>query len=82
MHLITYIIYVYVFIEKLELARRSQVIQRNLPRPLEANMLILRPPSDSGNLTELQQAEELIKREMITMLHYDAVNNPVQGKYC
>uniref|UniRef100_A0A6M2DDQ3 Putative mrna splicing protein cdc5 myb superfamily n=1 Tax=Xenopsylla cheopis TaxID=163159 RepID=A0A6M2DDQ3_XENCH len=66
--------------QKLELARRSQVIQRNLPRPLEANMLILRPPSDSGNLTELQQAEELIKREMITMLHYDAVNNPVQGQ--
>lgn len=67
-------------IEKLELSRRSQVIQRNLPRPLEANMLILRPSADCAGLTDLQQAEELIKREMITMLHYDAVNNPLQGE--
>lgn len=29
-------------------------------------------------LTDLQRAEELIKREMITMMHYDATQNPVQ----
>lgn len=26
------------------------------------------------------QAEELIKQEMITMLHYDALHNPVDAK--
>ncbi|XP_043464216.1 cell division cycle 5-like protein [Leptopilina heterotoma] len=58
-----------------ELARRSQVIQREMPRPIEVNLNILRPTSDS--LNDLQRAEELIKREMITMLQYDALNNPV-----
>lgn len=50
-----------------ELAKRSQVIQRNLPRPTEVNTKILRPQSEKQNLTEQQQAEELIKHEMITM---------------
>lgn len=52
---------------KRELAKRSQVIQRNLPRPTEVNTKILRPQSEKQNLTEQQQAEELIKHEMITM---------------
>lgn len=60
-----------------ELKRRSQVIQHQLPRPLEINTTILRPPTDMVGLTELQRAEELIKQEMITMLHYDALLNPV-----
>ncbi|XP_051173244.1 cell division cycle 5-like protein [Leptopilina boulardi] len=58
-----------------ELSRRSQVIQRDLPRPIDVNLNILRPASDS--LSDLQRAEELIKREMITMLQYDTLNNPV-----
>lgn len=53
--------------KKRELARRSQVIQRDLPRPVDVNMHILRSLMDSP-LTDLQRAEELIKREMITML--------------
>lgn len=60
-----------------ELERRSQVIQKNLPRPFEINTTILRPPTDMVGLTDLQRAEELIKQEMITMLHYDAMLNPV-----
>lgn len=52
---------------KRELAKRSQVIQRSLPRPTEVNTKILRPQSEKQNLTEQQQAEELIKHEMITM---------------
>lgn len=60
-----------------ELARRSQVIQRDLPRPLDINTTILRPTSDMQGLTDLQRAEELIKKEMITMLHQDALLNPV-----
>lgn len=60
-----------------ELARRSQVIQKSLPRPFDINTTILRPPTDMTGLTDLQRAEELIKQEMITMLHYDAILNPV-----
>ncbi|XP_060820582.1 cell division cycle 5-like protein isoform X1 [Bombus pascuorum] len=62
---------------KKELSRRSQVIQRDLPRPVDVNMNILRPFMDTP-LTDLQRAEELIKREMITMLQYDALQNPTQ----
>lgn len=63
--------------KKRELARRSQVIQRDLPRPIDVNMNILRPFMDTP-LTDMQRAEELIKREMITMLQYDALQNPMQ----
>ncbi|KAK2585338.1 hypothetical protein KPH14_010019 [Odynerus spinipes] len=61
--------------KKRELAKRSQVIQRELPRPVDVNMNILRPFMDTP-LTDMQRAEELIKREMITMLQYDALQNP------
>lgn len=60
-----------------ELALRSQVIQRNMPRPLDINTTILRPTGDYQQLNEIQKAEELIKQEMVTMLHYDALNDPV-----
>lgn len=60
-----------------ELAKRSQVIQRALPRPLDINTTILRPSGEMQGLTELQKAEELIKQEMVTMLHYDALQDPV-----
>ncbi|XP_064546349.1 cell division cycle 5-like protein [Drosophila montana] len=63
-----------------ELAKRSQVIQRSLPRPTEVNTKILRPQSEKQNLTEQQQAEELIKHEMITMQLYDSVRDPVPGQ--
>nr|XP_033321478.1 cell division cycle 5-like protein isoform X3 [Megalopta genalis] len=62
---------------KRELSRRSQVIQRDLPRPIDVNMNILRPFMDTS-LTDLQRAEELIKREMITMMQYDSLQNPLQ----
>lgn len=57
---------------------RSQVIQRSLPRPYEVNLNVLRPPNEVS-LTDLQKAEEMIKKEMITMMCYDAVKNPVQS---
>lgn len=60
-----------------ELARRSQAIQRKLPRPLEINTAILRPSTEMTGLTDLQKAEELIKQEMVTMLHFDAAKDPV-----
>ncbi|XP_072035693.1 cell division cycle 5-like protein [Amphiura filiformis] len=60
-----------------ELKMRSQAIQRELPRPTEVNASILRPKEYDAPMSELQKAEELIKEEMITMLHFDSLKNPV-----
>lgn len=63
-----------------ELAKRSQTIQRALPRPTEVNTKILRPQSEKQNLNDLQKAEELIKHEMITMMLYDSIKDPIPGQ--
>lgn len=63
--------------QRKEMLLRSQVIQRELPRPLEINSSVLRPASEMQGLNDLQKAEEMIKQEMIAMLHYDALNDPV-----
>lgn len=60
-----------------EMLLRSHVIQRDLPRPLDINSSVLRPANEMQGLNDLQKAEEMIKQEMITMLHYDAFNDPV-----
>ncbi|KAF2359391.1 Pre-mRNA splicing factor component Cdc5p/Cef1 [Trinorchestia longiramus] len=57
-----------------ELSRRSQAVQRDMPRPHTINKSVLRPPD--VHYTDLQKAEELIKREMVVMLHYDALHSP------
>ena len=63
---------------ELELRRRSQALQRSLPRPHEVNNTILRPANTSdASLTDLQRAEELIKKEMLSMMHYDSIRNPI-----
>lgn len=54
-----------------ELRSRSQVVQRSLPRPSNVNHNILR--TSEPQLNELQKAEELIKMEMVKMLHYDGL---------
>ncbi|XP_078001466.1 cell division cycle 5-like protein [Glandiceps talaboti] len=61
-----------------EWKRQSQVIQRALPRPSDINMSILRPANIDQPLTEQQKAEELIKQEMITMLHNDSLKHPTE----
>ncbi|CAF0733392.1 unnamed protein product [Rotaria sordida] len=57
--------------------RQTQVVQRNLPRPNDINLTILRPANAEGPMSDFQKAEELIKQEMLVLLHYDALNNPV-----
>lgn len=59
-----------------ELKMRHTAVQRSLPRPTEVNESILRP-GGAEPLSDLQQAEELIKQEMITMLHHDCLHHPV-----
>ncbi|XP_021355301.1 cell division cycle 5-like protein [Mizuhopecten yessoensis] len=64
-----------------ELRLRSQAVQLDLPRPSEINKNILRVAGHGDPpLMELQKAEELIKKEMLTMLHYDAVYSPTPGQ--
>ncbi|CAN9500210.1 unnamed protein product [Ophioblennius macclurei] len=58
-----------------ELKLRHTPVQRSLPRPTEVNESVLRPASMEP-LSDLQQAEELIKQEMITMLHHDCLHHP------
>ncbi|XP_076014876.1 cell division cycle 5-like protein [Genypterus blacodes] len=58
-----------------ELKLRHTAVQRNLPRPTEVNESVLRPAS-MDPLADLQLAEELIKQEMISMLHYDCLHHP------
>ncbi|GAA6109314.1 cell division cycle 5-like protein [Tachysurus ichikawai] len=59
-----------------ELRQRHTAVQRSLPRPSEVNETILRPQNVEPPLTEVQQAEELIKKEMITMIHHDSLHHP------
>lgn len=59
-----------------ELRQRHTAVQRDLPRPSEVNETIIRPHNVEPPLTELQQAEELIKKEMITMIHFDCLHHP------
>lgn len=40
------------------------------------NETILRPLNVDPPLTDLQKSEELIKKEMTTMLHYDLIHHP------
>ena len=50
------------------------------------NHSILRPLNSDPPLTELQRAEELVKREMILMLHHDCIETPtplqVTAEFC
>lgn len=64
-----------------EMKLRSQAVQRDLPRPADINTNIMRPtgPSDPV-LTELQKAEELVKQEVLIMLHHDAVHCPTDAQ--
>ncbi|XP_064627229.1 cell division cycle 5-like protein [Lineus longissimus] len=64
-----------------EMKRRPQAVQRDFPRPLDVNMSVLRPMhAPDAPLTDLQKAEELIKREMVIMLHNDAVFSPTTAQ--
>ena len=66
--------------EEEEMRRRSQSVQRNLPRPVDVNNTILRPSDLATPLTELQKAEELIKKEMLVMIHYDSMQTPTMSQ--
>jgi len=57
-------------------SKRSAAVKRDMPRPLEMNHTVLRPLHADPPLNDLQRAEEIIKREMILMLHHDCLETP------
>ncbi|NP_001096658.1 cell division cycle 5 like S homeolog [Xenopus laevis] len=59
-----------------ELKNRHKAVQKDLPRPSEVNQTILRPVNVEPPLTDLQKSEEMIKKEMIVMLHHDTLHHP------
>ena len=59
-----------------EMKYKSRSIQRNLPRPSDMNHNILRPSDMLQSLNDYQRAEEMIKQEILVMLHHDAINDP------
>ncbi|MBW0539492.1 hypothetical protein O181_079207 [Austropuccinia psidii MF-1] len=65
--------------EKMALARRSQVIQRGLPRPIEVDEKYLSHSlhQDHGDLAD--ELERLIVTEMIELVRHDAIVYPVAG---
>lgn len=63
-----------------EFRRRSQSVQRDMPRPSDVNTTVLRPPEMKRDLNAYQMAEELIKAEMIKMLRHDIVSHPTSDQ--
>ncbi|MGH0135288.1 UNVERIFIED_CONTAM: hypothetical protein FKN15_000854 [Acipenser sinensis] len=59
-----------------EFKQRHVAVQRNFPRPSEVNETILRPLNVEPPLTEIQKEEEMIKKEMITVIHFDSLHHP------
>jgi len=59
-----------------EMKQKPKAVQRDLPRPSDMNHNILRPTDMVQPLNSYQQAEELIKEEMLIMLHNDVLTDP------
>ncbi|KAL2642621.1 hypothetical protein R1flu_010208 [Riccia fluitans] len=56
------------------LQRKRKVLQRELPRPPHAGVELLRSSLQTlDNVTYLDEAEELIRRELVDLLEHDAV---------
>lgn len=66
---------------KKELARRTQVVQRNLPRPanvdVETILETLSPLAESSDIAA--RARRLIEEEMIHLLKHDSILYPIAG---
>ncbi|KAF5358157.1 hypothetical protein D9756_001798 [Leucocoprinus leucothites] len=69
--------------ERKALARRSQVVQQNLPRPANVDVAVLmerlsvidEPEEDASS----QAARQLINEELAQLVHHDAIAYPLPG---
>ncbi|XP_044530724.1 cell division cycle 5-like protein [Gracilinanus agilis] len=62
-----------------EIKHMHKAVQKGLPRPSEVNETILRPFNVEPPPADLQKSEELLKKEIITMLHYDLLHHPYEA---
>lgn len=63
------------------LQQRSQVLKRNLPRPLVVNRQLFKETYSATENQSLEEvAAELIRREMVAVMAHDNVNYPIQDK--
>jgi pre-mRNA-splicing factor CDC5/CEF1 len=66
--------------ERKALARRSQVVQLNLPRPANVEVATLLQQLNKGeDDAEYAQAQHLINAELVQLMHYDAIAHPIPG---
>ncbi|CAB4374761.1 unnamed protein product [Rhizophagus irregularis] len=66
--------------DQARLLRRSQAIQRDLPRPIQINAKsFLEASLSEDSPSELFEIERLINTEMIQLLNHDAIMYPVHG---
>uniref|UniRef100_A0A6A7G905 SANT/Myb domain n=1 Tax=Hirondellea gigas TaxID=1518452 RepID=A0A6A7G905_9CRUS len=68
-------------VEQSELRRRSQTIQKNLPRPQVVNPKLPRLDRERRPdlSTELSEASDLLSREMLSMMRYDNAKFPMSN---
>ena len=50
-----------------------------LPRPT-VNTKLVKPAAEWDALNELQKADQLIRREIVEILHYEAIHYPIRGQ--
>ena len=66
--------------ERKALARRSQVVQLNLPRPANVDVATLLQRLNKGeDDAEYTQVQHLINAELVQLMHYDAIAHPIPG---
>ncbi|KAJ7135046.1 pre-mRNA splicing factor component-domain-containing protein [Mycena crocata] len=65
--------------ERKALARRSQAVQRGLPRPPNVDVDGLLQRLDIGEDGEDVEAQRLINRELAELLQHDAIAHPIPG---
>ncbi|GAV85856.1 Myb_Cef domain-containing protein [Cephalotus follicularis] len=70
------------------LRKRSKVLQRELPRPPAASLelirnSLMRADGDKSSFvppTSIEQADEMIRKELLTLLEHDNAKYPLDGK--
>ncbi|KZT66724.1 hypothetical protein DAEQUDRAFT_695271 [Daedalea quercina L-15889] len=66
--------------ERKALARRSQAVQRGLPRPANVDVeRLLHDLSLDEEPSELADAEKVVHEELAQLLHHDAIVHPLPG---
>lgn len=66
--------------QRRELARRSEVLKRGLPRPVYISELLARPSLSSEHYpSDVVKASALVNEEMINLIHYEDQKYPAEN---